>query len=114
MGNTAAKVAARASVAQAGASHSPQVSRVGQALAKLPPDSAVRRDAEAGLQFDQWQIAQEQQRDGISLEQENVKDQKLETLMLQTMQHPHGKIEFREHLLPMEQSSLCQSLTAQV
>jgi hypothetical protein len=114
MGNTAAKVAARASVAQVAASHCPKMSRAEQALASLPSDSAVRRDAEAAMQFDQLRIAQEQRLDGIPLEQENAKDQKLETLMLQAMQHPDGKIEYREHLLPMEQSSLGQSLTAQV
>lgn len=59
-------------------------------------------------------LVQEQRLDGVPLEEQNARDVALEGRMQAAMRTRDGRIEFREHLLPMEATPLCADLTAAV
>ena len=114
MGGSTSRAISRSGAVAAEAAAQTQPSRAQQALDRLPATSAVRRDAERAVQYDEWRIAQEQHLDGIPLEQQSAKDAALETRMTETMLSGDGLISYREHLLPMEATPLCDELTAVV
>lgn len=111
MGSNTSRVASKA-VSRATAS--PQSTAVSvDALASLPANSAVRRDAVDGAALQEQRLAQEA--GGLPLEELNSKDESLVALMQQTMTTTaEGKIHFREHVLPLNDNTFTSELVSKV
>eukprot|EP00892_Ulva_mutabilis_P004029 jgi/Ulvmu1/1999/UM012_0162.1 len=82
------------------------------ALASLPVNSAVRRDAVDGAVLREQRLAAEA--GGLPLEELNSKDENLIALMQQTMVTSEGNIRFREHVLPLNDDALATDLVSKV
>ena len=110
-----AKTASEAAPAQqAAAEASAAAVAAQQALEHLPADSAVRKDAARATQYKEWRAAQEQGLDGVQLEEQSARDPGLNDMMHQTMQREEGQIQYREHLLPMQESPFAQTLVQEM
>lgn len=85
-----------------------------QAIDRLPRDSAVLRDIVAAQAAEEERIAQEKELDGVPMEVWQARDDTLVQLMSQTMTREDGRIEYREHLLPMQEGALAHELVSSV
>lgn len=85
-----------------------------QAIDRLPPTSAVLRDIVAAQAAEEERIAQERELDGVPMEVQQARDDTLVRNMSTTMTRPDARIEYREHLLPMEESALAHELETTV
>lgn len=110
MGSSASRVATRA-VTRASPSQQPPAP-VTDALASLPANSAVRRDAQDAATLKEHRLAQEA--GGLPLEELNSKDEGLVALMQQTMTTDEGNIRFREHVLPLNDDKFTTDLVSKV
>lgn len=110
MGSSTSRVAGKA-VSRATASPQPPAASV-DALASLPANSAVRRDAVDGAALQEQRLAQEA--GGLPLEELNSKDEGLVALMQRTMTTAEGNIHFREHVLPLNDNTFTSELVSKV
>jgi hypothetical protein len=112
MGGFLSRATAQASVVET--ARQAQGARLQHVIDQLPASSTVRQDIIAAAVAEERRIEREKMLDGISLEMQSARDDTLVQLANEAMKQKGGHIEFREHFLPMQESTIERQMATNV